>query len=365
MMDIRRNYRSRCISIKQASELIKEGYFAADLHCHTSLSYDVPDTSVTSPENVVKEQLWNGLRPVISDHDTMNGYYDIINNSKVSVARKELVIPAVEITIKPVKADLVGLKRQMHTMHVNVFGLNNEQLTELKTIAATGDLDNFVQYLKDNDLDYMYNHPFWHEHKERLNWKIIPGLSKHYFDVIELNAGRSRVMNDLALHLAEQFGKGIVASSDSHTGSPGKAFVLAEGNTFKEFWNNVKQGKMFIVRSDMTALGVVNETSAMITNIFAANVNASKDKEFIPSTGIRPVDYVVRAVTTGSLKDRFIIKKIMSMLLHTLNYSAGPLIAWKLYMSKQKDFADRFGKKIIRMTNSISSIQYQADGKER
>jgi predicted metal-dependent phosphoesterase TrpH len=357
-MVVKGKYGSKVISVEQAAEYLNEGYFAADLHCHTSFSYDVPDVPETSPEHVIKEQLWQGLRPVISDHDTLNGYNHFMNNKRISDARKALLIPAVEITIKPVKANLVDLKKRMHTVHINVFGLDDKDLSILENIAKSGDLDIFIKYLKDNNLDYMYNHPFWHETGEKLNWKVIPGLAKNYFDVIELNAGRSRAMNDLAVHMAEQFGKGIVASSDSHIGRPGKAFVLAKGENFKEFWNNIKRGEMFIVRHDMTTFGVVKETRVAITQIFDADTNTTEDKVFVPSLGIKIIDKIAHTVTNGSLKNQHIIKKIISTILHTLNFSAGPLIAWKFYISKQNDFAEKFRNRIVKATRDID-VQYR------
>ena len=44
-------------------------------------------------------------------------------------------------------------------------------LTVVKEIAGRGDLDELVLYLKQNDLDFMYNHPFYHDKKQKLNWK--------------------------------------------------------------------------------------------------------------------------------------------------------------------------------------------------
>jgi predicted metal-dependent phosphoesterase TrpH len=353
------SYNDRIISFKQAMEYINQGYFAADLHCHTAFSYDVPDVPETSPENVIKEQLWKGLRPVISDHDTMNGYYHIMNSKKVSDARKELVIPAVEMTIKPVKASLVDIKGEMHTLHINVFGLNNTHLEVLKKIALEGDLDAFTAYLKINDLDYMYNHPFWYASKEKLNWKVIPGLAKNYFDVIELNNTFPKSMNDLALHLAEQFNKGIVSSSDSHIGKPGTSFVIAEGKNFKEFWSNVKRGKMFIVRNDITTLGIVKETTQIISNIFNARVDTTEDKAYVSSIGVKLIDKISAVVTTGKLKNQRILKKVMSMIFHALNYSAGPILAWKIYISKQDNFAEKLRSRIIRITNNLKDSKYK------
>ena len=115
-------------------------------------------------------------------------------------------------------------------------------MAAINEIAQRGDLDELIKYLRQNDLDWMYNHPFYHSKKEHLNWRIIPALAKNYFDVIELNSSYSKGLNDITQKLAENLNKGIVAGSDSHTGNPGTALVIAEGKNFKDFWENVKDG---------------------------------------------------------------------------------------------------------------------------
>jgi len=348
-MEKRISYKSRIINEEKAKDLIKQGYFALDPHCHSCFSYDVPDVIETSPEVVIAEQQRLGLKTCISDHDTLNGFY-YMKSKKLTgtVMTNKGMIPAAEIKIKPLKAKLVSPANiQMHTIHINVFGLNKEQLRMLESIAEKDrDLDAFVKYLKEHDLDWMFNHPFWHEPYEKLNWAILPGLAKNYFDVIELNSGRPKVFNDLAIHMAEQFNKGIVASTDSHIGKPGRAYVLAEGKNFKEFWKNVKAGKMYVVRKDMTTFGVVSESADMISNIFKANVHASKERQLIPDTGVKTFDNVARAVTSGRLKRMYFAKKLIHTLLYTFNYTAGPILAWRYYMKKNDNLAQKITNRI-------------------
>lgn len=324
----------RFIDVAQAISLREQGYLAMDSHCHTSFSYDVPDVIQTSPENIIKIQKQKGLIPVITDHDTLKGY---LNARKIS--RK--IVSGVEIRIKPEKAKLLEYNK-IHTLHINVFGLTKEQYAILNNIANIDkDLDLFTQFLRDEDLEWTYNHPFWHENHEKLHWKAIPGLAKNYFDVIELNASMPKSMNDLSLHIAQRFNKGIVASSDSHTGNPGTAYVLAEGKNFKDFWSNIKQGEMFLVRRDMNAISAVRESSDMISNIFRSNIHTTPEQRFKPSIGIKPADMIAASVTTGRLKNKFIIKKALQMTLQTINYSAGPILAWRLYLRKNNVFANK------------------------
>ncbi|GIU69879.1 MAG: hypothetical protein KatS3mg002_1115 [Candidatus Woesearchaeota archaeon] len=345
------DYLKRVINEEEAKNLMTQGYLAMDPHCHTSFSYDVPDVKETSPEQVVRKQKNKRLIPVITDHDTLKGYLD---------ARRKFnnIVPAVEIRIKPEKAKLLDYKP--NTLHINVYGLNKEQYEILNNIAnVKKDLDLFIEFLKQEDLEWTYNHPFWHEKKEKLIWRAIPGLIKNYFDVIELNASMTKSINNLTINLAQKFDKGIVASSDSHTGNPGTAYVIAEGKNFKEFWSNIKERQMYVVRSDINAFTAVKEASLMIRNIFKSNNNPQKDKIFRSSIGIRPIDIIANEVTSGWLKNKHIIKKALEVSMQAINYGAGPILAWKYYLRKNNNLANRLEKRIESMALKMNNMKYR------
>ena len=297
-------YNPRIVSMEYGMELLKQGYFAMDPHCHSSYSYDVPDVKETSPESIIKTQKFKNLRQVITDHDTLNGYNHLKNKGYK-------ILPAVELTFRPKIARKIISPKAIQTLHINIFGLNNTDLITLKEISGRGDLDELVLYLKQNDLDFMYNHPFYHDKKQRLNWRAIPGLAKNYFDVIELNNSFSKGLNDINQRIAEKLSKGIVASSDSHTGNPGRAFVIAEGKNFKDFWENVKDGNTYIMRKDMSTWNIVHEASLIINQAFNANIRPSKEKRYRPATNVEPLDYIMKSVTSGKLKNQFIVKKVI------------------------------------------------------
>ena len=345
-------YSGRIISYEYAKELIKDGYFAIDPHCHSSYSYDVPDVKETDPQYVIEKQLSLGLQPILTDHDTLNGY-------KYLRRKGYKVIPAVELTfpLKIARKVVLRKKQKFHMLHINIFGLNNLQLINLKEISSRGDLDELVEYLKDNDLDYMYNHPMYHEKNEKLNWRIIPGLAENYFDVMELNSHFSRGLNEITLRMAEKLGKGIVSSSDSHTGNPGTGIVVAEGKNFKEFWKNVKKGKMFIVRKDLGVLDVLRESSLMINHTFNANKNPHFHRRFTPDTGFAPFDNMAKSVTSGKLRNRLVLRKILQLILQSVKYTAGPFLAWKLHVTRNEEKAEKIRHKIHGLTNKIHAIR--------
>ena len=331
-------------------QLIKEGYFALDPHCHSSYSYDVPDTNETSPEAVIRQQNLKGIRNVLTDHDTIEG----CNYLK----RKGInIIPAMELTFKPKIARKIISQRPIQTLHINVFGLHNNDKIIIKEIAQRGDLDELVKYFKQHDLAWVYNHPFYHEKKERLNWKVIPELAKNYFDVIELNSNYSKGLNDITQRVAESLNKGIVAGSDSHTGNPGNCLVLAEGKNFKEFWENVKKGNAYVVRKDMGTRDIVREASRIINQAFKARKRPRFGRAYTPATSVQTFDAVMKSVTSGKLRNRFIARKIIQMILQSINYTAVPIFAWRLHVMKNEEKAQRLRNKMQAITNKINSLK--------
>jgi len=342
--------KANVISYERGMELIKEGYFALDPHCHSAYSYDVPDVKEINPEFVVKRQKDIGLRQILTDHDTLNGYNYLKH-------RGYKIIPAVELTFKPRIIRKIVSERPIQTMHVNIFGLNNHDLIVLREIAARGDLDELIKYLKQNDLDWMYNHPFYHEKKEHLNWKVIPGLAKDYFDVIELNSTYSKGLNDICLRLANNLDKGTVASSDSHTGNPGRGFIVAEGKNFKDFWENVKDGKSYIMRKDMGTWDIVRESSTIVNQAVRSSRRPRAERNYTPSTDIEYFDDMLKSMTSGRWKNALIIKKVVQMIFQSFNYTAGPILMWKLHVTKDEEKAQNIRNKIHAITKRIKDIE--------
>jgi hypothetical protein len=349
-------YKHNIISDEYGKELIKNGYFAIDPHCHSSYSFDVPDVKETNPESIMKLQKSRGLKPIITDHDTLNGYNYLKDKG-------HKIIPAVELTFKPRIARRITFDRPLQTLHINIFRPNNHDLLMLKDISIDGDLDELVKYLRQNDLDWMYNHPFYHEKKEKLNWRAIPGLAKEYFDVVELNSLYSKSLNDINQRIAEKLDKGIVASSDSHTGNPGRGYVIAEGKNFKDFWENVKDGNSYVVRREFGTWGIVHEVSSMVNQAFNANIRARRERKYTPSTGFEPFDMIARSVTSGKLKNRFIAKKAIQMMIQSIKYTAGPILAWRLHVVKDEEKAHHVRDRIHALTDKIKGFKDNIKGK--
>lgn len=337
------------ISAERGAELIKDGYFALDPHCHSSFSFDVPDVRETSPETIMKVQKSLGLMNILTDHDTIDGYNHLRSKGYKS-------IPAMELTFRPRIARKIFSQKPIQTLHVNVFGPGKNDVFNLREISLRGDLDELIRYLRQNDLEWMYNHPFYHEKKERLNWRVIPELAKNYFDVIELNGTYSRSINNINQRIAEKLGKGIVASSDSHTGNPGVGYVVAEGKNFRDFWDNVKEGNAYIMRRDMNGRAIMQEASLMINHAFKANTRR-KSRGYTPATGIDAFDTIAKSVTSGKLKNTVLAKRILHMLIQSLKYTSIPMLAWRLHATKDEEKAERIRTKMHRITDKVRTFK--------
>jgi len=357
MINKNNNKKFNIVSIDEATQLLKEGYYAMDPHCHSSYSYDVPDVKQTSPETIIKVLKSKKLMPVITDHDNINAYnYLKKKNNKI--------LPAVELTFKPQIARKIISPKSIQTLHINIYRLNNNDLIILKEIAKKGDLDELVRYLKQNDLEWTYNHPFYHEKRERLNWRAIPDLAKNYFEVLELNGSYSRGLNDIIQKLALKLDKGIVASSDSHTGNPGRGFIVTEGKNFRDFWNNVKDKKAYIVRKDMGTWDIVREASLIFNQAFHARIKPRLGRKYTPATEVESIDNIIKSVTSGKFKNSFVTKKAIYMTLQSLNYTAGPILAWKLHVNKNETSAEKIRGKMFLFTNKIKELKKNI-GKEK
>ena len=280
------NAATKILSFRDAEVFRKRGWQAADLHVHTLFSPDVISVRSLHPEKLYQTAKENGMDYVtFTDHDTMDAY-DILD------PEMEGLIRGVEIKIKDMK--LVG-----HTIHINVYDLGNKQFQKLEEIAAVGDLHSFLYFLRKEKLPFVYNHPLWFEPGERPNLAVIPDLIK-LFPAIEYNMHRVRRKNEMIMELARRYGKGLIASTDTHSGRIGQAYTLSRGKNFREFYNNICQGKSYIVVRDLTKQDLMQEMNVWLDLISSQDM-ILKSKKI--STGISHLDKFIAILAGNSLRD--------------------------------------------------------------
>lgn len=274
-----KNYQEKLITPERAAELIEEGWKKADLHVHTTCSFDVLPVRDLHPESLYEKSLDLGMDFVtFTDHDTMDAY-------ELLGWEREKLVPGVEMSIYD--AEFAG-----HSLHVNVFELDKEEFLELREIAhLERDLKSFIRYLKRHRLPFIYNHPFWFEFHKEPNPSAVPKLAR-LFSVLEYNMNELRQKNETTIALAEKFKKGIVSTSDTHTGQLGKVYTLAKGENFREFFRNIERGKSYIVPEDLTREFLIEEMNIWIDLIFEKSQKSREIKNFL--TGIKSLDTMVK-----------------------------------------------------------------------
>lgn len=274
-----RNYEEKLITPERAAELAAEGWKRADLHVHTTCSFDVIPVRDLHPESLYEKALKLGMDYItFTDHDTLEAY-------EILGWDRERLVPGIEISVYD--PEFAG-----HALHINIFELDREDFFELKEIAEIEhDLISFIKYLKRHKLPFIYNHPFWFEFHSEPNPSAVPRLAK-LFPVLEYNMNELKQKNELTIALAEKLGKGIAATTDTHSGRLGKVYTLAKGDDFKEFFRNIEKGESYIVPEDLTREFLIDEMNTWIDLIFEKSQKNSDIKNYL--TGIKSLDTMVR-----------------------------------------------------------------------
>ena len=236
----------------------------ADLHLHSSHSFDVPDLPSLRPRALFEKALggtgdfarmdWFTL----TDHDTMSGWEELVKG--LPEADRALVIPAVEHTLSD--------RALGFTLHVNLFGLDPDTYADLQRRVET--LDDLLTFCATAGIRTQYNHPTWWERRElrrgEVDFARVPGLARR-FDVLELNAARTPEQNLITLSMAEDMGLALTASSDSHTGEVGRAWTAAPAATADAFLGSVWRGEGTTHLEALSYAGLVREAHSLIDEL--------------------------------------------------------------------------------------------------
>jgi predicted metal-dependent phosphoesterase TrpH len=300
------NAAKRILHYSDAEIFRKHGWKAADLHVHTIFSPDVISVGSMHPDRLYRTARENGMDYVtFTDHDTLDAY-ETLNPDMPGL------VSGVEIKVKD--------KSVGHTIHVNVYELDRVQFQMLEEIAAEGDLHGFLNCLERERLPFVYNHPLWFEPGERPNLKAIPDLVE-LFPVIEYNMHRVRRKNEMIVELAARHKKGLIASTDTHSGMIGQAYTLSRGKSFREFYNNICEGKSFIVVRDLTKQNLVQEMKLWLDLLSGQEDIESRRKIH---TGISQVDRLIRLLSSNTLRDFPRVYRAFLAATYRLAGSGGP-----------------------------------------
>jgi len=319
---------SRILTSEGAAELLASGWRGADLHVHTLHSYDVIPTKLVDPLALYERARQLGMAHVVfTDHDTMAAYDEI-------GWTREGLVPAVEVKI-------LDPRRVGHTVHINVYELDRRQFREIRAIArAAQDIEMLAGYLRSERLPFIFNHPFWHEPGENLSVRAVVEIAE-LFPVLEYNMGRIGRLNAQALRLADMKAKGVAAGTDSHIGDIARAFTLARGATFREFFAEVASRQAYLSPADLNLPRLKEETAVRIRNLFDKRGWLRAKEALTIDTGNALLDGIVRRVARGSTRRSGLARWILRKTIETLSSSGIP---GSFYLRSQRVMAERIGR---------------------
>jgi predicted metal-dependent phosphoesterase TrpH len=323
-----RNYEEKLISPEQAAELMEEGWKRADLHVHTTCSFDVLPAKDLNPGSLYEKSLEMGMDFVtFTDHDTVEAY-------EILGWDREKLVSGVEMSIHD--PELAG-----HTLHINVFELDREDFSELREIAKIEqNLKSFIGYLKRHRLPFVYNHPFWFEFHQQPNPAAVPKLAK-LFPVLEYNMHELKQKNELTIALAQRFDKSIVATTDAHSGKIGHVYTLAKGETFREYFRNIEKGRNYIVPEDLTRELLIEEMNTWIDLIFEKSQKNRGIKNYL--TGIKSLDTMVKISRSTLLNYSPALNRTAMSLFYMISNTGLPA---SFYIHSEKSLAREIEKNI-------------------
>ena len=313
---------------QRARTLLAQGWQAADLHVHTHHSYDVIPTRQVDPMVLYDKARRLGMTYVaFTDHDTMAAY------DQIGWTREGLV-PAVEIKI-------LDSRNIGHTIHVNVYSLDRRQFDEIQEIAGRArDIIALTSYLRAEQLPFSFNHPFWHEPEERLHLEAVLHAAR-LFPVLEYNMGRIGRINAQAIRLANALSKGIAAGTDSHVGEIGRAFTLARGGSFQEFFDRIAARESLLCPADLTLPRLKEETSLRIRRLFDKTDWLWTKDSLTMDTGNAVLDGIIRKVARDGPGAPRLSRRLLRLAIEAVARTGIP---GSLYLRYQNNLADQVGR---------------------
>ncbi len=212
-----------------------------DMHVHSCFSVEqIPGVKgVTfspreTPDEIYARAKGRGMDYVtITDHDTIAGCLDLLSR------RGDLsdFIIGEEVSTQ--------LPHSRLTVHINVYGHNEEQHRELQ--RRRPDAFEVVRYCREQGLYCAWNHPFYRENLSTIEEPEFMELVKQV-DVLEVrNGGRMQLLNVLAEELAVREGKGMQGGSDTHTGNVGSVYTAVPCHDLASFFAGIRAGNSRIV----------------------------------------------------------------------------------------------------------------------
>jgi len=218
---------------KVISDLIKKGYFVADMHAHTIKTDGCNSLNVMAEK--AKEK---GIYLAITDHNDVPDYLSLKLNN---------IIPGIEVKTTEkidvlVYFDEVEILEQFHNKHIKPkkrFGY-----------ATSIPLKELLSILQDVNCVVSIAHPLYPKKAKILS--RLKKLTKKELSVIDsievFNSLHEAEVQKEAVKATEKLGKNICVGTDAHTTSViGNAVHYCKAKNKKEFLTKFKNGKTKII----------------------------------------------------------------------------------------------------------------------
>lgn len=276
----------------------------ADLHVHSCHSHDVPDLESFTPRALFEKALGREGMDffTLTDHDTMRGYEELIR--RLPEEDRRLVIPGVEHTLRDPE---IGF-----TLHTNLLMLTPDQYAEIRRRIVR--LRDLAEYCRARRIFMQYNHPTWWERAELRAGKVKlerVAYAVEFFDALEINAKRTRMMNTITANLAHSVGKPLTCNSDTHAGELGLAHNRAPAETAEEFLESIWRGRSLPIISHMSDQSLLNMAHTVIDSLFAHPDGLRR-----ADTGLRPPRRRLERITNRVMRNRVTREPLRVLLKH-------------------------------------------------
>jgi hypothetical protein len=124
-----------------------------------------------------------------------------------------------------------------------------------------------------------------------------------------------------------------VSTTDSHTGGIANAYTLAPGETFREYFANIKAGNFFLVARDLTVSVMTHQIVNWLDTAFKPE-DALEGKAI--STGNQRLDHFLNVLLSGALDERPFSYRLARSLTWVLSRSRIPSL---IYLQAEENFA--------------------------
>jgi predicted metal-dependent phosphoesterase TrpH len=303
----------------------------ADLHVHSSYSFDVPDLPTLRPRALYEAALGHPDPDrrmdyfALTDHDTMEGYEALMR--QLPEADRALVIPGVEHTLYD---PTLGF-----TVHVNLYGLDPDLYALLK--RRVNNLDDLLAFARENALFCQYNHPTWWERAElrrgEVDFARVPDIAAR-FEVLELNASRTPLQNLITAGLADELNLPLTASSDTHTGHIGRACTEAVADSQAEFLRAIWAGEGVTHLANLSQASLVGEAHGLIDAYLDRSAGSTAPRGIRSQTQARLESAAARLVRSRWVRNNPSARESLRTLLKRASW---PIMRWVMLYEERLD----------------------------